>query len=400
MSVSDASGFRIKPMSIVGGTGLASAAPELVRRPSAKVVATDRADVTGRATSSPSRSSVVLADEGEPVVAEVSGLLLRALADVVVQAGVPPEALFLREEKTLASCEPTDVRVPLSQYRVLLTRAIALTGDPAIGLRCALSASDAAFDLLAPLVAHVLTLRHAIQETKQFQALVFDGAHYLLTERVGVARVRCEFPRSHEASDRSLAEFLTAGLMRMLRGFRCPSSDILVASFEHERPAYHDAYARAFDGKERFSQKFTGVEFAAHLLDRRHLHANPALQSLVHDAAEQRLSRLSRPSSVIDRLRLYLLSEPTARIPSMEDAARRLGVSIRTLRRRLAEAGKSYRTMTQEMQGERARMMLRNPDYTLQTVGAALGFGGTAAFCRAFKRWTGHTAGDYREGQS
>ena len=62
---------------------------------------------------------------------------------------------------------------------------MALTGDPAIGLCCALHASEAAFDLLAPLVAHVLTLRHAIQEAKQFQGLVFNGAHLLLTERAG-----------------------------------------------------------------------------------------------------------------------------------------------------------------------------------------------------------------------
>ena len=210
--------------------------------------------------------------------------------------------------------------------------------------------------------------------------------------------MRCEFPRSHEPTDWSLAEFLTAGLTRMLRGFRCSQSDFYSASFEHKRPGYHHAYAEAFQGKERFSQEFTGVEFAAHLLDRRHLHANPALQTLVRTQAEQRLGRLSRPASAIDRLRMYLLSEPAARVPAMAVAARRLGVSVRTLRRRLAEAGHSYRALTQETQGERACMMLRNPDFTVQTVACALGFNNPAAFHRAFKRWTGRTACDYRNG--
>jgi AraC-like DNA-binding protein len=345
-----------------------------------------------------SGTSVIAEKGAQQAVPDVSGVLLRALADVVMQAGVAPSTLFQREERRLVTGDPTEVRVPLPAYRVLLARAMALTGDPALGLRCAAHASEAAFDLLAPLVAHVLTLRHAIREASQFQALVFDGAHHHLTERAGVARVYCEFPRSHEATDRSLAEFLTAGLMRMLRGFGCTHSDFYAASFQHERPSYDYAYAEAFEGKARFSQEFTGVEFAARLLDRRHLHANPALQTLVRTQAEQRLGRLSRPASIIDRLRMYLLSQPSAQTPAMVVAARRLGVSVRTLRRRLAESGLSYRALTQKMQGERACMMLRNPDFSVQAVADALGFTNTDAFHRAFKRWTGRTAGEYRNG--
>ena len=107
-----------------------------------------------------------------------------------------------------------------------------------------------------------------------------------------MARIRYDFPRSHEPTDQSLAEFFAAGLTRMLRGFGCSQGDFYSASFEHDRPGYPRAYAEAFGGKERFSQPFTGVEFAAGLLDRRHLHANPELQTLVHRQAEERLGRL------------------------------------------------------------------------------------------------------------
>jgi AraC-like DNA-binding protein len=337
-------------------------------------------------------------DEVKPFVPEVSGVLLRALADVVTQAGISPGTLFQREERQLAACEPTAVRVPLSAYRALFARAIALTGDPALGLRCALQARGAAFDLLGPLVAHTLTLRRAIEEAEQFQALVFDGAHFRLTERAGVARVRCEFPRSHDPTDRSLAEFLMASLMRLLRGLYCTQGDFHVARFEHQRPDYHPAYREVFEGKERFAQEFTGVEFAAHLLDRPQPYANPVLQTLVHAQAEQRLQRLSRPA-FIDRLRVYLLSQPAGRVPAMAVAARRFGVSARTLRRRLGESGHTYREVAQEMQGERARTMMRNADVPVQAVAGALGFANTDSFHRAFKRWTGLTACGYRLGQ-
>jgi AraC-like DNA-binding protein len=343
-----------------------------------------------------SESSASAERGSQPAIPEVSGVLLRALADVVQQVGIAPAAVFQGDETTLAGAEPTDVRVPLPTYRALLTRAMALTGDPALGLRCALQASESAFDLLAPLVAHVPTLRHAIQETRQFQALAFDGADVHLTEHTGVARVSCDFPRSHEATDRSLAEFLTAGLTRMVRAFGCAPSEFHGACFEHKRPSYHQVYAKVFEGKERFAQSFTGVEFAARVLDRRHLHSNPELQTVVHRQAEQRLERLARPAGVIDRLRMYLLTQSPDRVPTMAAAARHLGLSPRTLRRRLADAGQTYRDVTQQMQGERACVMLRNPDLTLQNIAAALGFTDTTAFYRAFKRWTGRTALEYR----
>jgi AraC-like DNA-binding protein len=351
------------------------------------------------AESMPSPSSTSDEDEVKPLVPEVSGVLLRALADVVSQAGISPDTLFQHEERQLTASEPTAVRVPLPAYRALFARAIMLTGDQALGLRCALRAREAAFDLLGPLVAHTLTLRRAIEEAEQFQALVFDGAHFRLTERGTVARVRCEFPRSHDPTDRILAEFLMAGLMRLLRGLHCTQGDFYTANFEHRQPSYHHVYREVFEGKERFSQEFTGVEFAAHVLDRPQPYANPMLQRLVHAQAEQRLQRLSHPTRFIDRLRMYLLSQPAAGVPAMGVAARGLGVSVRTMRRRLGESGHTYREVTQEMQGERARTMLRKADVSVQAVAGALGFANTDAFHRAFRRWTGRTACDYRLGQ-
>jgi hypothetical protein len=183
---------------------------------------------------------------------EVSGVLLRALADVSQQHGVTPEALFQEEAKALMTCEPVEVRVPLAHYRRLLERAIALTGEPAIGLRAGLYASKSAFDLLAPLVAHVPSLRDGIREIRQFQALFFGGAYLHFSERSGVARLCWEFPRADAASDRCIADFLMAGIVRMLRAFGCGRSDLYAARFEHRKPPYHHVYSSIFQGQNAF----------------------------------------------------------------------------------------------------------------------------------------------------
>lgn len=332
-----------------------------------------------------------------PMPLRVSGLMLRALGDTVTKAGVSSASLFQREPKALSAREPVDERVPLPAYRALLTRAIALTGDPALGLRCALQTSEAAFDVLTPLVAYVPTLRHAIQEARQFRALAFEGLDIQLTQWAGLACLRCEYPRSEDATDRSIGEFLIAGLVRLLRAFGGRPDDLHAVRFDYKRPSYHAVYTEAFAGKESFSQAFTGLEFASQALDRPNPHANSVLQASVHLLAEQRLQRLARPTDLIEHLRVYLESQSAASVPDMRVAARKLGVSVRTLRRRLAEAKLSYRELTQAMQSARAQTILRNPDFTLQSAAGALGFNNVAAFHRAFKRWTGLTAGGYRE---
>jgi AraC-like DNA-binding protein len=343
-----------------------------------------------------SRRAATADRQPQPIAPHVSAVLLRVLADVMKQYGIAPAALFQGEATTLFAGEPIDVRVPLAEYCAWLDRAVSLTGDPGFGLRCALSSSESAFDLMAPLVAHVPTLRCAIGEASRFAGLVFEGAYLHLTERAGVARLRWELPRSGHASDRTIAEFMTAGILRMVRAFGCMPGELHAARFTHARPDHHRSYAPVFQGAERFSQPFTGLEFAAQALDRPNLLANPALQTLVRAQAEQRLARLGRPVSLVDRVQTYLRSQPRAQVPDMALAARDLRLSTRSLRRRLAEEGLTYRALTQALQRERACSMLRDPDFTPQAIAGALGFADAAAFHRAFKRWTGQTACEYR----
>ncbi|HTU61531.1 MAG TPA: helix-turn-helix transcriptional regulator, partial [Polyangiales bacterium] len=77
--------------------------------------------------------------------------------------------------------------------------------------------------------------------------------------------------------------------------------------------------------------------------------------------------------------------------------ARRLGVSVRTLARRLGECGKTYRELLNEA---RMRIALRDLAQTLRPIdhiALQLGFSSSQSFHRAFRRWTGDTAASYRE---
>jgi AraC-like DNA-binding protein len=96
------------------------------------------------------------------------------------------------------------------------------------------------------------------------------------------------------------------------------------------------------------------------------------------------------------RVRSTLARWTGDRPPSTTEVAMVLGVSARTLQRRLRESGTSYRGLLGEALRARAERMLLDPGIDVAEVAARLGFTDASNFCRAFRRWTGTSPGEFR----
>jgi AraC-like DNA-binding protein len=329
----------------------------------------------------------------------VSTLLVRALVEAAERAGVSREALL---HDTLEPSRLADIgaRIEHADFETLLLRALDLTGNEAFPLQMAEWASEGAFDVVAHMISHAPTLRHAIDLGCRFGRLISDGTQLRLSERAGTATLAIEFVRSSPRMDRAHAEFVLMGLLRMLQVFGGPSTRVSGVVFEHARPAHHAHYTRAFSGAERFGQRCTAILFDAALLDRPHLHQHSQLYDVLLPLAEQQLSQVSNGVGLAQRVEEYLRARPAARIPDMRTAARDHGLSVRSLRRRLTEAGLSYRALVRSVLERRATELLRDQRRSLQETAVALGFADATAFHRAFKRWTGTTPHEFREAAS
>ena len=330
-------------------------------------------------------------------VPRVSTFIVRALVEVVERSGVTREALMAAAELDVTRLDDILGGFGFPELVALEERALDLTGDEGLGLRLAEQSSEAAFDVVAHLTTHAPTLRDAVALCIQFQRLLMEGTALTLRERGDSATVRCEFPRSTPRGDRMLAEFAMGGFARMIRSFAGHAAKLRAVSFEHPRPPHARAYARAFGGAERFSQRFTGIELDRALLDRRQLHHHPELYSVLHGDAATKLERMARGKSFVDRVKQHLLSVPPKRMPDMAGVARDLGLSTRSLRRRLADDGASYKALVQSVLELRATQMLGDPNRTIQETAAEMGFSDPSAFQRAFKRWKGMTPGQFKE---
>lgn len=84
--------------------------------------------------------------------------------------------------------------------------------------------------------------------------------------------------------------------------------------------------------------------------------------------------------------------------PSAERIAQALHLSLRSLQRHLADEGCRFDALLNECRQNLALQHLRDPQCSLAEISHLLGFADTSSFNRAFKRWTGVTPGQFRDG--
>jgi AraC-like DNA-binding protein len=81
----------------------------------------------------------------------------------------------------------------------------------------------------------------------------------------------------------------------------------------------------------------------------------------------------------------------------MDEVARELGMSARSLRRRLQSEGISFSDLVTRNRVVTSKRLLEQPGASIQEIAFAMGFASPSAFHRAFKRWTGLTPKQYQD---
>jgi AraC-like DNA-binding protein len=111
---------------------------------------------------------------------------------------------------------------------------------------------------------------------------------------------------------------------------------------------------------------------------------------------EQELAALADDSGLEQRVRIAVSQTLSEGVPNLSDIATSLGMSGRTLQRRLSDKGLSFQNLVDLARKELAQQLLKGTDYSLAEVAFLTGFAEQSGFTRAFKRWAGQTPRSYR----
>jgi AraC-like DNA-binding protein len=133
------------------------------------------------------------------------------------------------------------------------------------------------------------------------------------------------------------------------------------------------------------------VVFKAEDMQRPFLTANHGMWKFFEPTLRQRLDDLQKHASTVERLRSALLEALPAGEVSMPAVCRKLGVSTRTLQRRLQEEGSSLQQTLDALRNSLAHRYLYSSSLSSTEISFLLGFEDPKSFVRAFQTWTGST---------
>ncbi|MET0388700.1 MAG: AraC family transcriptional regulator [Polyangiales bacterium] len=317
--------------------------------------------------------------------------LARELVAAVERSGVPRAQFLAAVGLTEQELAVSDARLPSGRLMQMHEHALDLTGDPAFGLHWAEWLAENSFDLVSHLLTHTPTLRQAFDTLFHYGTLLANPLPFELVERGRQVVLHmlpvCEISARVQPV---IAEMVMVGLLGLLRKFD-PRAPIARASFVYPAPAHRAEYTRLFDGLECFDEPFTGLTFSRALLEAQSARRDDDLHGILRGLADQRLWTIQQDVSFGVRVRNILVQQGAPHQMAMRFVARELGLSVRSLHRRLSDEGQSYTAIAHEVYARVAKRHLAAGRNTIQEAAFAMGFAEASSFSRAFRRWTGES---------
>jgi AraC-like DNA-binding protein len=326
-------------------------------------------------------------------------MAVRGLVEAVEHAGIRREPFLAEIGINTAQLDDLHARLPIAAYGCAVQAAIKRSGDPALGLHMGERAGIGTFDVLGLLSEHCSTLREALEVSRRYARIVTEDGQLELHEHASDATLCLAFNGTERPEVRLTAEFSTIGLLRLVRRYVGADAQPSCVSFAYPAPAHHAEYRRIFGGRERFSQKLTGLHVQRCWLDQPQPGHSTELQTFLESRAELLLAKVNQVAACAEQVKRWLaerdpLTRPSR--PSMEEVARGLRVSVRSLRRRLQSESVRFGDLVEGDLARRAKVMLDDPRFTVQEAAYTMGFATPSGFSRAFKQWTGKAPGAFR----
>ncbi len=330
-------------------------------------------------------------------VRSVSVLLLQPLVQALASSPAALQQFFGATDLTPQLLADPDARVSPAQFCVAWAETVRLTGDPQLALRIADSTPPGAFGLVEYLCRAAPTVGEALRQWVRFLNLLDDAVVVGLVVEGGVGYLRvvseseAPAPASHELCFALVCATIRRSVQPSVNGqpFRP-----LSVEFTHRAPAELRPYELAFDAPVRFGAANTQLVLASTALQTPMSSSDPGLLAILARHAEELKSRERAPpltTEVRRALQQALQNDQT----TIEAVARRLGVTPRTLQRRLEDEGTTFQALRESTRRDLAAHYL-DQDLSIAEISFLLGFSEPSAFFRAFKRWTGITPQEAR----
>ncbi|MDR0200651.1 MAG: AraC family transcriptional regulator [Delftia acidovorans] len=327
-----------------------------------------------------------------------SAAWVRGILDMMATEGLAVERLCAEADIDLAALQHSQTRIDVERVSRIWELGVAHSGKPTLGLDRQLASRFGNVDLVGYSLASSPSLMAGFVDLQRHMAVISDATafalerdargHWLSIHHIGATR---PVPRQR-------VEFAVLTLLVLCSWLTRRHIQPLAVEFVAAPPpvACEADYRAAFGLLPRFGQEANRFLLAHDDLAFPIPTHNPDLWALHEKLVESELDHLGQ-ASVGARVRHEIARLLPQGEPRREDVASQLGLTDRTLQRRLVAEQTSYQLLLDDTRRELAQQYLGEPRHSLAEVADLLGFVDQSNLFRACRRWFGMPPGQYRQ---
>jgi len=316
------------------------------------------------------------------------------IPDVLRSLGVDPAQVFEAANVDLARFADPDGLVRMADLARLVRLAVQTSGRPDLGLLIAERARADWVGVLGRLLASAEDLRSALHDLIRYFHINSRSGVAVLTVDDDVAEMQLALTGPY-GDAAAVFEDATIGplfhFMRALMGEAWRPSAVLLS---HKPASGAARYRRFYGAAVRFNALRTAIVFPAADLDRPLAGSSRQRHAVVEATTVIASTRLG--IGISEEVRWIIRARLTERNLSILKIAEQLGVSRRSLNRRLAKQGQTFARLLRSVRFAIARQLLVESATPLAQIARAIGYAEPSVFSRMFQRWSGVSPREWR----
>jgi AraC-like DNA-binding protein len=266
-------------------------------------------------------------------------------------------------------------------------------GDPSFPLRAAAAFQLEDSEVFGFLAISCATLGQAYERTAAYRGLYNVGARWDLLLTSDASRLvwqpwagEPDDPAYRAAMDYAVADMANS-ICRLGRTRPRPKQ----VKLKHAAPERTGPFDKFYGAEVAFGADCYELVYEAGLSELPIETFNSKLRDYFDEACRQLVGKFDAAAGVTERVRRNLIASMDGGDTAIEKAAKQVGMSTRSLQRRLADEGTTYNEVLSDVREEFAKRYLARGNVSASEVAFLLGFTEPPAFFKAFKRWTGMT---------
>lgn len=329
----------------------------------------------------------------------ISGVVPFVVATVAQSLGADPESLLRGSGVGAAAPPPGDEHIEVARYFEVWRRAMELF-DATFALRVASAFQLEDNEVFGFLAMSCATIGEAFDRTLHYSRLYTVGARYEMQADAGATRVIWyPWPGDLEhAGYRAAMDYHVADMAKAIRQLGVGAPRPTAVRLMHAAPANAEGYAEHYGVAPSFGRPLYELVYPPFLRDLAITTFNSRLRDYFDEECRRLVDQLGSGTSIVAQVRKQLIGAMDGADSSIEAVAKHLGMSARSLQRRLADEQTRYNDLLAEVRAEFAKRYLTRGTVSASEVAYLVGFTEPPAFFKAFKRWTGMTPREFQLG--